>query len=131
MELFVEDMDASIRFYCDVLEFQVQRRADDYASLRRGLVVLGFGPVAKLPEQGRGQGFTRQRLQRDKGAGVEIVLELDDLETLRAFYGRCRERAPISEPLQLRPWSLYDFRLADPDGYYLRITHGNAAAETP
>jgi hypothetical protein len=37
----------------------------------------------------------------------------------------------ISEPLQLRPWGLYDFRLTDPDGYYLRITHGNAAARTP
>ncbi len=61
---------------------------------------------------------------------MEIVLELDDLQTLQALYGHCRERAAISEPLQLRPWGLYDFRLADPDGYYLRITYGNAAAET-
>ena len=129
MELFVEDMDVSVRFYRDVLGFQVDRRAEDYVSLRRGVVGLGLGPVAKLPEQTEGQGFTRQRLNGDKGAGVEIVLELDGLDELRALYEHCQQRAEISEDLRLRSWGLHDFRLADPDGYYLRITHGNSAAQ--
>jgi catechol 2,3-dioxygenase-like lactoylglutathione lyase family enzyme len=127
IELFVDDMSASVEFYRDVLGFQVERRSADYASLRRGHVVFGLGPVAKLPERAQGQGFTRQRLDGDKGAGVEIVLELDGRDELETLYERCRERARISEQLQLRPWGLYDFRLADPDGYYLRITHGDAA----
>ncbi|WP_433305511.1 VOC family protein [Actinoplanes sp. CA-030573] len=128
MELFVADLDAGVGFYRDVLGFEVERQAEDYASLRRGVVVLGLGPVAKLPEHAEGRGFTRQRLRGDKGAGVEIVLEVDDMDELRALYERCRRRGAVSEPLELRPWGLYDFRLTDPDGYYLRITHGNAAA---
>ncbi len=128
IELFVEDIDASVRFYGDVLGFQMDRGTQDYVSLRRGVVVLGLGPVAKLPEQTGGQGFTRPRLNGDKGAGIEIVLELDGLDELRALYEHCRQRATISEELRSRPWGLHDFRLADPDGYYLRITHGNAAA---
>lgn len=119
MELFVEDMDVSVPFYRDLLGFRVVHRAGDYTSLHRGLVVLGLGPVAKHPLKGA------------RGAGVEIVLELDDLDALRALYEDCRRQAMISEPLQMRPWGLYDFRLTDPDGYYLRITHGNAAARTP
>jgi lactoylglutathione lyase len=129
MELFVADLDVSVAFYRDVLGFEVERRSEDYASLRRGCVVLGFGPVAKLPERGDGPGFTRQRLSADKGAGVEIVLELDSLDELRAFHEHCRERAVIGESLVSRPWGLHDFRLADPDGYYLRITHGDAVAQ--
>ncbi|MBU2669151.1 VOC family protein [Actinoplanes bogorensis] len=117
MELFVDDTDASVRFYCDVLGFQVDRRAEDYVSLRRGAVVLGLGPMAKLP-------VTRQRLSGDKGTGVEIVLEVDDRDQLRALYEHCQLRATISDELRMQPWGLYDFRLADPDGYYLRITHG-------
>jgi lactoylglutathione lyase len=129
MELFVGNMGLSVKFYCDVLGFQVDRRTEEYVSLRRGVVVLGLGPVAKLPEQTKGQGFTLQRLNGDKGAGVEIVFELDRLDELYELYDHCRQRWPISEELGLRSWGLHDFRLADPDGYYLRITHGNASAQ--
>jgi catechol 2,3-dioxygenase-like lactoylglutathione lyase family enzyme len=128
IELFVDDLDASIAFYTDVLLFRVVRRDAGYVSLRRGAVVIGLGPVAKLPADGSGPGFTRSRLAGGKGAGVEIVLELDDLAELTAMHERCAERAVVVEPLQDRPWGLRDFRLADPDGYYLRVTHGDATA---
>jgi lactoylglutathione lyase len=126
MELFVNDLDVSVAFYRDVLGFRVQRRTDDYVSMVHGLVVLGLGPIAKLPGTGDGPGFTRQRLARDKGAGVEIVLEADGPDELQALHDHCLRHAAVAEPLQLRPWGLRDFRLTDPDGYYLRITHDDA-----
>lgn len=50
LELFVEDMEASIAFYTRVLAFGVERHEPgDYASLRVGSVILGLGPVGKLP----------------------------------------------------------------------------------
>ena len=131
MELFVDDLDASVAFYGGVLGFRVDRRDEGYVSMRRGTVVLGLGPVAKLPEQGVGPGFTRRRLAADKGAGVEIVLELDDREQVVALHDHCQAEATVVEALQLRPWGLWDFRLVDPDGYYLRVTHGNAGALPP
>jgi len=30
----------------------------------------------------------------------------------------------VVEPLRMRPWGARDFRIADPFGYYLRITEG-------
>ena len=131
MELFVEDLDVSVAFYRDVLGFQVVRRADDYVSLRRGAAVFGVGPVAKLPERADGPGFTRQRLRTGKGAGVEIVLEVDGVAELSALHEHCRAHATVVEELRQRPWGLQDFRLVDPDGYYLRVTHGDAAAPEP
>jgi len=56
--------------------------------------------------------------------GVEIVLEVDDVEGWHARVGA--SGYPILESLQDRPWGLRDFRIADPDGYYLRITSGPA-----
>jgi lactoylglutathione lyase len=118
MELFVEDMDRAIAFYRDVLGFVLLRRDDGYASIRRGEVVLGIGPIAKLPDVGGY--FTRPRLARNRGLGVEIVLEVEDVD---AEYERVTAAGwQIVETLQERSWGLKDFRLADPDGYYLRIT---------
>src|SRR5215218_1963618 len=99
LELFALDMEVSIAFYTRVLAFELARHEPgNYASLRLGGVVLGIGPVAKLPEEGGY--FGREIATLRRGLGVEIVLE----------------------PLQERSWGLRDFRFSDPDGYYLRIT---------
>jgi lactoylglutathione lyase len=119
LELFALDMEASIAFYTRVLAFElVRHEPGDYASLRLGGVVLGIGPVAKLPEEGGY--FGREIAALRRGLGVEIVIEVDDVE---GCHGRVAASGhTILEPLQGRPWGLKDFRICDPDGYYLRIT---------
>ena len=127
LELFVADMESAIRFYREVLGFALLRREPDYASLRCGDVVFGLGPIAKLPVAGGY--FTRSRLAQGRGLGVEIVLEVDDVA---AAYDRVQERGhPMLEPLRDRPWGLTDFRIADPDGYYLRITSRDQGSGDP
>src|SRR5918994_5775040 len=115
IELFVADLDESIRFYEVALGFGLDRREDDYASLRRGHAVLGLAAVSKLPLDGPGPGFTQSRVADGQGAGVEIVLEVEDLEDAYARFGRAGERA--AEPMRTQPWGLRDFRIVDPDGY--------------
>lgn len=138
LELFVEDLERSVAWYVDVLGFRRVRGDGEYVSLRRGDVVLGLGPVAKLPPEdpSRGQapdrpaGHTQERVRRGPGAGVEIVLELDDVADVEAAAERvATQRWPLAAPLTDQPWGLRDFRVLDPDGYYLRITHGDAAIE--
>lgn len=118
LELFVADLDTSIAFYAGI-GFAVERREHDYASLRWGDVVLGLGPIAKLPATGSGPGFTQERLAADRGAGVEIVLEVPDLDVAHAAI-RAAGHELAEEPAD-QSWGLRDFRLTDPDGYYLRI----------
>ena len=51
---------------------------------------------------------------------MEIVLEVEDLgDALEAV--RAAGHAVV-EPIRARPWGLEDFRLTDPDGYYIRVT---------
>ncbi len=117
-ELFVREMEAAVAFYIRVLGFDLIREEPGYSSLRRGEVFLGLGPISKLPAEGGY--FTRDIAERQLGLGVEIVLEVDDLD---AYHARVlASEYQISEPLRERPWGLRDFRVVDPDGYYLRIT---------
>ena len=127
IELFVDDLARSVDFYTRVLGFEVLSLADDYVSVRRGAVVIGLGPVAKLPTDGDDWGFSQRRLAVDKGGGVEIVFELDGISEVAALHDHCLPLGVVVDDLELRPWGLWDFRVTDPDGYYLRITHGNAA----
>jgi lactoylglutathione lyase len=121
IEFFVDDIDASIRFYEGALGFRLTRREPDYASLEQGSAVLGLGSIEKLPVDGEGPVFTRGRLAGVRGAGVEIVLEVRDVEAaLQAVVRSDGDR--VVEPLRDRPCGLCDFRVTDPDGYYLRIT---------
>ena len=120
LELFVADVDESIRFYVGALGFAVERHEAGYAHLRRGDAELGLGSATMLPPDGPAPGFTRESVARARGAGVEIVLEVEDLS---AVAERVQEAGyPLVEPLLDRPWGLRDFRLVDPDGYYLRVT---------
>lgn len=79
LELFVEDMQESIGFYARVLGFEVEREEPGvYASLRNGTVVLGIGPISKLDDEGGY--FTEEIASLRRGLGVEIVLEVDDVD---------------------------------------------------
>jgi catechol 2,3-dioxygenase-like lactoylglutathione lyase family enzyme len=118
LELFVDDVQRSIDWYVEVLGFVAIHADPDYASLQRGDAVIGLG-------QGRSQAGDLLK----PGAGVEIVLELDNRAALELAAGRVADTGwPLAEPPTDQPWGLRDFRIVDPDGYYLRITHGNAAA---
>ena len=118
LELFVRDLGAAVAFYTGVLGFDLIREDPAYSSLRQGGVVLGLGPISKLPPDGGY--FTRDIADLRRGLGVEIVLEVYDLD---AYHARVLASGyPIFEHLRERPWGLRDFRVVDPDGYYLRIT---------
>ena len=116
-ELFVDDPDRSAGFYTAVLGFELAGASESYRSLRRGGVRIGIGDAGHL---GEGHHFMPEIVSGRRGLGVEIVLEVDDVETLHAHVQRSGYH--IHEALTSRPWGLSDFRLVDPDGYYLRIT---------
>ena len=113
-ELFPDDLDASAAFYVDVLGFAIVRdeRSTDvpYVALRRGGVHVGLA-ARPAPDDGA---------SRRPPTGVELVLEVDDLDAAHARV--VSRRWPVDEQLTDRPWGLRDFRLVDPHGYYWRVT---------
>ena len=122
-EIFPSDLDATVGFYVDVLAFRIVRdeRAADhpYVALERGDVKLGAATRIEVPN----------RDQRRPPTGVELVLEVDDLEADRKRVAQTGW--PVVEDVTHRPWGLSDFRLLDPSGYYWRITEASSTRRTP
>ena len=113
-EIFPNDLDRTLRFYVDVLGFDVVRDERDadppYLAMTRGVVHVGAVAGPPIPDAG----------VRRPPVGVELVLEVDDLD---GEHSRIRATGwPLVEDLIARPWGLRDFRLQDPDGYYWRVT---------
>jgi len=120
-ELFVSNPRASARFYSDFLGFRtIEEKAQEggapYIAIENGFVRIGLQSASRL----FGLPVGLLRYFRTPPIGTEIVLEVDDLGEV---YERVRRAGyPIQAPVQVQPWGLRDFRLFDPDWYYLRIT---------
>jgi len=113
-EIFPVELDATVVFYVEVLGFHVVRDerngAHPYLALERGQVRLGAAGGGQVPDRG----------QRRPPVGVELVLEVDDVNADRSRVASAGW--PVLEDLTIRPWGLQDFRVLDPDGYYWRVT---------
>ncbi|UIJ82614.1 VOC family protein [Rhizobium leguminosarum] len=116
LELFVETTEKSLDFYQRVLGFEVQGSASvEYTMLKNGDAVIAINSRSVLSTDHPLRIDTGQRA----GLGVEIVLKVADVED--AYRAAKESGWPVSD-LALQPWGLRDFRLIDPDGYYVRVT---------
>ena len=116
-ELFVSDPSASAAFYSVLGLEVVHAKPDGYTTLASGSTVVALSPLPWwLPV--RWLGFLRS-----PPFGTEIVLYTGDLERARADL-EAGGYAP--GPIALQPWGDRDFRVADPDGYYVRVSEGSA-----
>ena len=115
VEVFATDPEASGEFYRRVLGFEeLSRQRTDgvvhYLGMGRGAARIGIGTAWQVVDPA----------VRSVPAGTEIVLEVDDID---AEFARVHETGwPLEGGLREQPWGLRDFRLHDPDGYYLRLT---------
>ncbi|MDM7854206.1 VOC family protein [Cellulomonas alba] len=113
IEIFPADLDATVEFWTRALGFAVERderrTAWPYAALRRGDALVGAAQRDRKPTA-----------PRRPPVGVEIVLEVDDLEAARERL----DEAGVTpdDDVTDQPWGLRDFRVVDPDGYYVRVT---------
>jgi predicted enzyme related to lactoylglutathione lyase len=123
IEIFVADVGRSTAFYERALGFTRESASPGYMAMRRGDALIGIGLRDGLPA---GHPLTPAPGERT-GLGVEIVLEVDDVDAACRAVEAAGE--PLLSPPRERPWGLRDFRLADPDGYYIRVT--SRAGEAP
>ena len=117
LELFYDDVDRALEFYTEVLGFTARPSDyDTYRPIERGGIRLALQTMDVLDE---GHPLRRGGPGAPPGQGVELVLEVPDLEEL---YQRVLAAGVDVTPLERQAWGLVDFRVVDPEGYYLRFT---------
>lgn len=116
LELFVEAPEQSLSFYRRILGFEIQGPANaDYTLLTNDDAVIAINRRSALSSDHPLRIETGEKV----GLGVEIVLSVTDIE---GAYRKAKESGWPLTDLALQPWGLRDFRLIDPDGYYVRVT---------
>lgn len=108
-------------FYTRVLGFEIrEQKAGGYTGMQNGDALLSLNDRRRLNDDHPVQALATERA----GRGLEIVLSVADID--RAYEQVKLSGWPLASDLAMQPWGLVDFRIIDPDGYYIRITSSKA-----
>lgn len=118
-EFWVSDPARSIAFY-EQLGFGVVRSGWGYTLLDRAGARLGLQDDGYARDHDHY--FTPHLDRFPRGVGVEVSVDVPDLDALHALYATAQEMACVVREMVDRPWGATDFRVADPDGYFVRFT---------
>ncbi|MGG1594030.1 VOC family protein [Terribacillus saccharophilus] len=117
-ELFVHKLAASIIFY----RCLIGKGCADYDEKRAVFKDEGGGALLLTDEAVLSKNhYFNAMAESSKGKGVELILPVNDVEMvfnkIHRIYPDC-----IESEITAQPWGKIDFRVVDPDGYYVRVT---------
>jgi lactoylglutathione lyase len=116
LELFVKDLQRSVDFYKNVIQLELSSQNENSAMFKAENLNLLLTQEDVISNN---HYFSEIKTSR-KGMGVEIILVVPDVQS---YYQRiCEMQIELESELKQQEWGMTDFRLTDPDGYYLRIT---------
>ena len=113
----VNDLDASLAWYCDVVGFTLGEKFEHEGEVRGASLVAG---VARLMLSKEDWAKGRDRV---KGQGLRLYMSTNqDVDDVAAAI-KARGGELASEPAD-QPWGARTFDLVDPDGFLLTISSG-------
>lgn len=125
--LFVKDMAAMIRFYRDVLGFEITEGEDAV-----NVYLIKDGTLFLLYERKNFEKMTNRKYEYIKGYNghFEIALQVDTFEDVDKEYAKAIEKGarPVLEPTT-EPWGQRTCYIADPEGNLIEIGSFNKPFE--
>ena len=125
--LFVNDMGAMIRFYRDVLGFEIQESEDAV-----NVYLIKDGTLFMLYERKNFEAMTGRKYEYLKGLNghFEIALYVDTFEEVDRWYREVVDKGAVSvlEPTT-EPWGQRTCYIADPEGNLIEIGSFNKPFE--
>jgi lactoylglutathione lyase len=117
VELYVKEIERSIKFYQDNIGLELFGRNERSARFNYDCFSLLLTSDTMLVDN---HYFNQKAKSLVKGNGFELIIVVDKLEKV---YQRCLDsNYPIEVEVEKYHWDMRGFKIADPDGYFLRIT---------
>ncbi|MBI5803427.1 hypothetical protein HY448_01960, partial [Candidatus Pacearchaeota archaeon] len=116
IELHVKDFKPVREFYKSIGFEIIFDSPGNYLVVRKGNAILNFwgdGGRYKL------QPYFREWKESKKGYDVEIVIPV---KKISKYYKEIKDKVKVVEELKDRRWRVKDFRIEDPNGFYIRFT---------
>ena len=125
--LFVDDMPSMIRFYRDVLEFEIKE--DENAV---NVYLIKDGTLFMLYEKKNFEKMTSRKYEYIKGLNghFELALYVDTFDEVDQAFAKAVEKGavPVLEPTT-EPWGQRTCYIADPEGNLIEIGSFNRPFE--
>lgn len=125
--LFVKDMGTMIRFYRDVLGFEIQENEDAV-----NVYLIKDGTLFMLYERKNFEAMTNRKYKYINGFNghFEIALYVDTFEEVDRYYREVVDKGAVSvlEPTT-EPWGQRTCYIADPEGNLIEIGSFNKPFE--
>lgn len=126
--LFVEDMPTMVRFYRDVLGFEITEGENDV-----NVYLIKDGTLFMLYERKNFEKMTSRKYEYLKGINghYEIALYVDTFDEVDLEYAKAVEKGATSilEPIT-EPWGQRTCYIADPEGNLIEIGSFNRPFES-
>ncbi len=117
VELYVRNIEESIKFYQDIIGLKLYGRNERSARFNYDSFSLLITSDTVLKNN---HYFNSKAKSEVKGNGFELIIVVNELEKV---HSRCLDYSyPIEVGVEEYPWDMRGFKIADPDGYFLRIT---------
>ncbi|PSL50730.1 putative glyoxalase superfamily protein PhnB [Salsuginibacillus halophilus] len=117
VELYVLDIEKSLSFYEEIIGLELQGRNERCGRFNYDCFSLLVTSDSVLDCN---HYFNAAASSNVKGNGFELIIVVEQLEEV---YQRClKNHYPIEVDVETYPWGMRGFKVADPDGYFLRIT---------
>ena len=117
--LFVEDMSTMVRFYRDVLGFEIAEGED-----AENVYLVKDGTLFMLYERKNFENMTSRKYEyiKELNGHFEIALSVDTFGDVDAEYAKAIEKGarPVLEPTT-EPWGQRTCYIADPEGNLIEI----------
>jgi lactoylglutathione lyase len=119
VELYVDEVRTTADFFQQYLGFTAERVESSFAVLWLGSTRLLLNSVSSA-QFGEQNPIRKDGAIAHRGAGVELVLSMPDLEEVHS--GLRAANLPYLSEIVQQDWGLRDFRFVLPDGFYVRVT---------